>query len=101
MFFIAWVLSNWERNKGVYLECFFLVGLANMENPYEKVQSNILSRIIGNVERLNESVVILNQELRRVNSKNKNLELMSQMCENYRESVDFQLQATSKKQEPL
>ncbi|BAO42104.1 DASH complex subunit DAD4 [Kluyveromyces marxianus] len=72
-----------------------------MENPYEKVQSNILSRIIGNVERLNESVVILNQELRRVNSKNKNLELMSQMCENYRESVDFQLQATSKKQEPL
>lgn len=78
-----------------------MVGLANMENPYEKVQSNILSRIIGNVERLNESVVILNQELRRVNSKNKNLELMSQMCENYRESVDFQLQATSKKQEPL
>ncbi|CDO93284.1 unnamed protein product [Kluyveromyces dobzhanskii CBS 2104] len=72
-----------------------------MENPYEKVQSNILARIIGNVERLNQSVVILNQELRRVNAKNKNLELMSQMCENYRESVDFQLQATSKKQEPL
>ncbi|CAH01801.1 Dad4 [Kluyveromyces lactis] len=72
-----------------------------MENPYEKVQSNILARIIGNVERLNQSVVILNQELRRVNTKNKNLELMSQMCENYRESVDFQLQATSKKQDPL
>lgn len=72
-----------------------------MENPHEKVQTNILSRIIGNVERLNQSVLILNQELRKVNNRNKNLEMMSQMCENYQESVDFQLKATSQKQGPI
>lgn len=47
-----------------------------MENPHEQVQANILSRIIGNVKRLNESVAILNQELVTINNRNKNLEIM-------------------------
>ena len=50
------------------------------ENPQERVQKNILSRIIGNVERLNESVSTLNQELSIVNNKNKSIEIIGQIC---------------------
>ncbi|CDR39623.1 CYFA0S03e05424g1_1 [Cyberlindnera fabianii] len=35
-----------------------------MENPHEQVQNALLARIINNVERLNESVSILNNTLR-------------------------------------
>lgn len=72
-----------------------------MENPYEKVQSNVLSRIIANVERLNQSVVTLNQELATVNRKNNNLEIIGQICENYHNSVQFNLEATGARKEPL
>ncbi|CAR30641.1 Dad4p [Lachancea thermotolerans CBS 6340] len=72
-----------------------------MENPYEQVHQNILSRIINNVERLNESVVTLNQELQHINARNSNLEIMGQMCENYHKSVQFNMSATGHKQSPL
>lgn len=72
-----------------------------MENPYEKVQTNILSRIICNIERLNQSVVTLNQELVHINQKNKNLEMIGQMCENYHKSTQFNLMTTGNKQDPL
>lgn len=72
-----------------------------MENPYEQVQVNILSRIVGNIERLNQSVVTLNQELDNINRKNRNLEIMGQICENYHNSIQFNLEATGSKQPPL
>ncbi|EGA87452.1 Dad4p [Saccharomyces cerevisiae VL3] len=73
----------------------------NMENPHEQVQANILSRIIGNVKRLNESVAILNQELVTINNRNKNLEIMGAICDNYHSSVQFNLEATNNKKPPL
>ncbi|KAL3233920.1 DASH complex subunit DAD4 [Nakaseomyces bracarensis] len=72
-----------------------------VENPYEEVQANVLSRIIGNVEKLNQSVKTLNQELESVNEKNKNLEVMGKICENYHNSVQFNLEATGTKKPPL
>ena len=72
-----------------------------MENPYERVQKNILSRIIGNVERLNESVSTLNQELSIVNNKNKSIEIIGQICENYHNSIQFNLEATGNKKPPF
>ncbi|CEP62285.1 Dad4p LALA0_S05e02102g [Lachancea lanzarotensis] len=72
-----------------------------MENPYEQVHQSILARIVNNVERLNESVVTLNQELQNINARNKNLQIMGQMSENYHKSVQFNMTATNQKREPL
>ncbi|SCV99472.1 LAFE_0A03906g1_1 [Lachancea fermentati] len=72
-----------------------------MENPYEQVHQSILSRIINNVERLNESVSTLNQELQHINARNVNLELMGQMCENYHKSAQFNMKTTGHQREPL
>ncbi|SCU91493.1 LAME_0E12728g1_1 [Lachancea meyersii CBS 8951] len=72
-----------------------------MENPYEQVQQSILARIVNNLERLNESVVTLNHELQNINARNKNLQLMGQMCENYHKSVQFNMTATNHKRGPL
>ncbi|CCK69646.1 Dad4p KNAG_0C05480 [Huiozyma naganishii CBS 8797] len=71
-----------------------------MENPYDKVQSNILSRIIANVERLNQSVVTLNQELATVTQKNKQLETIGTICENYSSSMQFNLETTGHMRPP-
>ncbi|QLL33375.1 hypothetical protein HG536_0E02860 [Torulaspora globosa] len=72
-----------------------------MENPYEQDQMNILSRIVANIDRLNQSVTTLNQELENINRRNKNLEIMGQMCENYQNSMQFNLQATGNRKPPL
>ena len=72
-----------------------------MENPYERQQKNILSRIIVNVERLNQSVITLNQELSNVNKKNKNIEIIGQICENYHNSTQFNLDATGNRKPPF
>lgn len=75
--------------------------VSTMENPHEQVQINILSRIIGNIERLNQSVSTLNQELANINRKNKNLEIMGQICENYHNSIQFNLDTTGNRKPPL
>lgn len=72
-----------------------------MENPYEQVQVNVLSRIVGNIEKLNQSVTTLNHELENINRKNTNLEIMGQICENYHKSMQFNLEATNNKKPPL
>ncbi|AMD19742.1 HCL409Cp [Eremothecium sinecaudum] len=78
-----------------------MASASQMENPHEKVQINILARIISNVERLNQSVATLNQELQRINSRNKNIEIMGQMCENYGNAIEFNLDTTGNKKPPV
>lgn len=72
-----------------------------MENPHEQVQNALLARIINNVERLNESVTILNDSLREANKDNLQVELVAQMWENYQANAEFNLEATGNKKEPL
>ncbi|KAK9480101.1 DASH complex subunit Dad4 [Lipomyces japonicus] len=72
-----------------------------MENPHEQVQNALLSRIITNVEKLNEAVIVLNRMLQDVNRENMNVELLSQMWENYQRNVLFNLESTDSLEKPI
>ncbi|KAK2753310.1 DASH complex subunit dad4 [Onygenales sp. PD_40] len=65
-----------------------------MESPHEHQQSLLLSRIITNVEKLNEAVMVLNKSLQDVNVQNLQVELVAQMFKNYQSNVLFHLEAT-------
>ncbi|BCR90586.1 DASH complex subunit DAD4 [Aspergillus chevalieri] len=71
-----------------------------MESPHEHQQTLILSRIINNIEKLNESVTVMNKSLQEVNIQNMNVELVAQMFKNYQSNVLFHLEATENLKEP-
>ncbi|KZF21213.1 DASH complex, subunit Dad4 [Xylona heveae TC161] len=71
-----------------------------MESPHEHQQSLLLSRIITNVGKLNEAVMVLNQSLQEINIQNMNVELVAQMFKNYQSNVLFHLEATDSLQPP-
>ncbi|OJJ50710.1 hypothetical protein ASPZODRAFT_238538 [Penicilliopsis zonata CBS 506.65] len=71
-----------------------------MESPHEHQQNLLLSRIINNVEKLNESVMAMNKGLQEVNIQNMNVELVAQMFKNYQSNVLFHLEATENLKEP-
>lgn len=72
-----------------------------MENPHEQVQNALLSRIINNMENLNESIVAMNNSLQEINRSNMDTEMVSQMWENYSKNSQFNLEATGQKQDPI
>lgn len=43
----------------------------------------------------------MNLCLNEINNKNKNIEVLSQMWTNYSQSIDYNLEATGQKREPL
>ncbi|KAL2786012.1 DASH complex subunit Dad4 [Aspergillus keveii] len=71
-----------------------------MESPHEHQQALLLSRIINNVEKLNEAVMAMNKSLQEVNIQNMNVELVAQMFKNYQSNVLFHLEATENLKEP-
>ncbi|KAK1831321.1 DASH complex subunit Dad4 [Podospora conica] len=71
-----------------------------MESPHEHQQNLLLSRIITNVEKLNEAIVIMNRTLSDINIQNMDLELVAQMFKNYQSNVLFHLEATDNLQDP-
>ncbi|KAL1903148.1 hypothetical protein Sste5346_000432 [Sporothrix stenoceras] len=71
-----------------------------MESPHEHQQNLLLSRIITNVEKLNEAVMVMNKALQDINIQNMDVELVAQMFKNYRSNVLFHLEATDKLSEP-
>ncbi|RMZ31952.1 hypothetical protein D0859_03926 [Hortaea werneckii] len=60
----------------------------------------LLSRIITNVEKLNEAMMVLNTSLQEINVQNMNVELVAQMFKNYQSNVLFHLEATDSLKEP-
>lgn len=72
-----------------------------MENPHEQQQKALLARIINSTKALNESVQDMNTLLNRINSDNKNIEILSQMWENYSQNVEYNLEATGQKRKPI
>ncbi|CAK7223109.1 hypothetical protein SCUCBS95973_005066 [Sporothrix curviconia] len=64
-----------------------------MESPHEHQQNLLLSRIITNVEKLNEAVMVMNKALQEINIQNMDVELVAQMFKNYRSNVLFHLEA--------
>ncbi|KAJ3508931.1 hypothetical protein NM208_g15743 [Fusarium decemcellulare] len=71
-----------------------------MESPHEHQQNLLLSRIITNVEKLNEAVVVMNKSLQDINIQNMNVELVAQMFKNYQSNVLFHLEATDNLKPP-
>ncbi|KAF2190926.1 DASH complex, subunit Dad4 [Zopfia rhizophila CBS 207.26] len=71
-----------------------------MESPHEHQQSLLLSRIIVNVEKLNEAIMMLNKNLQEINIQNMDVELVSQMFKNYQSNVLFHLEATNGLKDP-
>jgi len=71
-----------------------------MESPHEHQQSQLLARIIVNVEKLNEAVMMLNKNLQEINLQNMDTELVAHMFKNYQSNVLFHLEATQGMQEP-
>ncbi|KAK2067747.1 hypothetical protein P8C59_001459 [Phyllachora maydis] len=71
-----------------------------MESPHEHQQNLLLSRIITNVEKLNEAVVAMNKSLQEINIQNMNVELVAQMFKNYQSNVLFHLEATDNLKDP-
>ncbi|KAI8279719.1 Actin-like protein [Colletotrichum sp. SAR11_57] len=65
-----------------------------MESPHEHQQNLLLSRVITNVEKLNEAVMVMNKSLQEINIQNMNVELVAQMFKNYQSNVLFHLEAT-------
>ncbi|OJK01268.1 hypothetical protein ASPACDRAFT_1854662 [Aspergillus aculeatus ATCC 16872] len=63
-----------------------------MESPHEHQQALLLSRIIGNIEKLNESIMVMNRNLQEINIQNMNVELVAQMFKNYQSNVLFHLE---------
>ncbi|KAI9167051.1 DASH complex subunit dad4 [Paramyrothecium foliicola] len=63
-----------------------------MESPHEHQQNLLLSRIITNVEKLNEAVAVMNKSLQDINIQNMNVELVAQMFKNYQSNVLFHLE---------
>jgi DASH complex subunit DAD4 len=72
-----------------------------MESPHEHQQNLLLSRIITNVEKLNESIVVMNKTLQDINIQNMNIELVAQMFKNYQSNVLFHLEATDNLKDPV
>ncbi|CEJ84361.1 Putative DASH complex subunit dad4 [[Torrubiella] hemipterigena] len=71
-----------------------------MESPHAHQQNLLLSRIITNVEKLNEAVVVMNKSLQDINIQNMNVELVAQMFKNYQSNVLFHLEATDSLKPP-
>ncbi|PLB40408.1 DASH complex subunit DAD4 [Aspergillus candidus] len=71
-----------------------------LESPHEQQQALLLSRIINNIEKLNESVMVMNKSLQEVNVQNMNVELVAQMFKNYQSNVLFHLEATESLKDP-
>ncbi|KAI5782764.1 DASH complex subunit Dad4 [Geopyxis carbonaria] len=72
-----------------------------MESPHEYQQAQLLSRIITNVEKLNEAISTLSASLEEISAKNVETELVSQMWKNYQSNVLFHLEATESLEEPV
>ncbi|EXJ55808.1 hypothetical protein A1O7_08738, partial [Cladophialophora yegresii CBS 114405] len=66
------------------------------ESPHEQQQTLLLSRIITNIEKLNEAVMMMNRNLQEVNIQNMNVELVAQMFKNYQSNVLFHLEGTNR-----
>ncbi|KAJ9142838.1 hypothetical protein NKR19_g7055 [Coniochaeta hoffmannii] len=71
-----------------------------MESPHEHQQNVLRARIITNVEKLNEAVMLMNKGLQEINVENMNVELVATMFKNYQSNVLFHLEATDNLKDP-
>ncbi|PWN18492.1 hypothetical protein BCV69DRAFT_285122 [Microstroma glucosiphilum] len=66
--------------------------MMHIENPHEQRQTLLLSRIIKNVDLLNESLEELGRSLAEINVYNEGNAEVADMWENYRRNAAFNLE---------
>ncbi|KAI1304488.1 DASH complex subunit Dad4-domain-containing protein [Xylaria venustula] len=93
-------LFIWAQPTTLQEDNIFASTSIKMESPHEHQQNLLLSRIITNVEKLNEAIVVMNKSLQDINVQNMNIELVAQMFKNYQSNVLFHLEATDNLKEP-
>lgn len=59
------------------------------------------SLILTGQENLNESMVIVNKSLQSINKSNMDIEMVSQMWDNYAKNTHFNMEATGQKKDPI
>lgn len=59
------------------------------------------SLILTGQENLNESMVIVNKSLQSINKSNMDIEMVSQMWDNYAKNTQFNMEATGQKKDPI
>ncbi|CAO1624963.1 unnamed protein product [Parajaminaea phylloscopi] len=69
-----------------------------IENPHEQRQTVLLSRIIKNVDLLNESLEELGRSLAEINFYNEGNAEVADMWENYRRNAAFNLETLEDEQ---
>ncbi|KAK9766555.1 hypothetical protein K7432_004279 [Basidiobolus ranarum] len=63
-----------------------------MESPHEVQQKNLLSRIIVNVEKLNEVLEEVNDRMEELNNLNNDITMLSNIWSNFDRNVAFNLE---------
>ncbi|KAF2268046.1 hypothetical protein CC78DRAFT_576597 [Lojkania enalia] len=86
--------------KGAFDYTEMMLAQVERESPHEHQQSLLISRIIVNVEKLNEAIMMLNKNLQEINIQNMDVELVAQMFKNYQSNVLFHLEATNGLKDP-
>ncbi|BGO91583.1 hypothetical protein NBRC10512_008029 [Rhodotorula toruloides] len=64
-----------------------------MNNPYEEEQQVVISRILGTVEKLNESMLELNRSIEQVNAYNASTAEIVELWTSYMRNVQWNLQS--------
>ncbi|CAG8558283.1 11224_t:CDS:2 [Paraglomus occultum] len=72
-----------------------------MENPHEEQQNSLLSRIISNVQKLNDVLEDVNERMDEINQYNEKIGVLSQVWANYSRNVMFNLQSIKKLEDPI
>ncbi|KAK8010602.1 DASH complex subunit Dad4 [Apiospora arundinis] len=89
-----------QTTSGPWILLNYLISLSRWRAPHEHQQNLLLSRVITNVEKLNEAIVVMNKSLQDINVQNMNIELVAQMFKNYQSNVLFHLEATDNLKPP-
>ncbi|KAJ1920374.1 hypothetical protein H4219_001349 [Mycoemilia scoparia] len=71
-----------------------------MKNPYEEQQTAILTRIIGNVAKLNDTLGDLNAKLEEINELNTDMVSFSNIWQHYQRNSVIYLNSTNSLQPP-
>ncbi|GAA6059050.1 hypothetical protein JCM10212_001275 [Sporobolomyces blumeae] len=70
-------------------------------NPYEEEQQVVISRILGTVEKLNESMLEANRSIEQVNAYNASTSEIVELWVSYMRNVQWNLQSMQQLHEPI
>ncbi|TKA56901.1 hypothetical protein B0A53_01302 [Rhodotorula sp. CCFEE 5036] len=72
-----------------------------MDDPYQEEQEIILSRIIGRVEKINESMLELNRSIEQVNGYNASVAEVTELWSTYMRNVTWNLKNQNELHPPV